>query len=173
MCSVASTSLWPFGLWPSRLLCPGIFFTKNTGVGCYFLLQGTILTQGLNPCLLDCRWILHCWGTREAWEHSSSKFSRGSHSVGRRLGRMQAQQSMKNPNNRWLFHFGLRSRLWTSFHGPGEIPIMLFYDGLASVLIKASKGLFNIRHKERGFGLLYIDPAWCQVRIYLPQKGDW
>lgn len=85
---------------------------------------------------------------------------------------MQAQQSIKNPNNRWLFHFGLRSHLLTSFHGPGEIPMMLFYNGLASVLIKASKGLFNIRHKERGFGLLCIDPAWCQVRLYLPQKGD-
>ena len=24
----------------------------NTGVGCHFLLQGIILTQGLNPCLL-------------------------------------------------------------------------------------------------------------------------
>ena len=25
---------------------------KNIGVGCHFLLQGIILTQGLNPCLL-------------------------------------------------------------------------------------------------------------------------
>ena len=29
---------------------------KNTGVGCYFLLQGIFLTQGSNPCLL---WLLH------------------------------------------------------------------------------------------------------------------
>ena len=26
---------------------------KNTGVGCYFLLQGIFLTQGLNQCLLQ------------------------------------------------------------------------------------------------------------------------
>ena len=28
------------------------------GVGCHFLLQGIFLTQGLNPGLLHCRWIL-------------------------------------------------------------------------------------------------------------------
>ena len=32
---------------------------KNTGVGSHSLLQGTFLTQGLNPCLLHCRWILY------------------------------------------------------------------------------------------------------------------
>ena len=35
----------------------GIF--KNTGVGCHFLLQGTFPTQGSNPRLLHCRWILY------------------------------------------------------------------------------------------------------------------
>ena len=32
---------------------------KNTGVGCHFLLQGIFLTQGSNPHLLHCRWILY------------------------------------------------------------------------------------------------------------------
>ena len=35
---------------------------KNTGVGCYFLLQGIFLTQGSNPHFLwlwHCRWILY------------------------------------------------------------------------------------------------------------------
>jgi len=31
---------------------------KNTGVGCHALLQGIFPTQGLNPGLLYCRWIL-------------------------------------------------------------------------------------------------------------------
>ena len=31
---------------------------KNTTVGCYALLQGTFPTQGSNPGLLHCRWIL-------------------------------------------------------------------------------------------------------------------
>ena len=32
---------------------------QNTGVGCHALLQGTFPTQGLNPALLHCRWILY------------------------------------------------------------------------------------------------------------------
>ena len=32
---------------------------KNTGVGCHAFLQGIFLTQGLNPGLPHCRWILH------------------------------------------------------------------------------------------------------------------
>ena len=47
--------LWPHGLQPTRLLCPWDVPDKNTGVGCRFLLQGIILTQGLNPCLLHWR----------------------------------------------------------------------------------------------------------------------
>ena len=32
---------------------------KNTGGGCHFLLQGIFPTQGSNPGLLNCRWILN------------------------------------------------------------------------------------------------------------------
>ena len=32
---------------------------KNIGVGCLALLQGIFPTQGLNPGLLHCRWILY------------------------------------------------------------------------------------------------------------------
>ena len=32
---------------------------KNAGVGCHALLQGIFLTQGLNPGLLHCRWLLY------------------------------------------------------------------------------------------------------------------
>ena len=35
---------------------------KNTGVGCHALLQGIFPTQGLNPGLPHCRWILYCLG---------------------------------------------------------------------------------------------------------------
>ena len=41
-------TLQPHGLWPARLLCPWNFSGKNTGVDCYFLLQGIFWTQGLN-----------------------------------------------------------------------------------------------------------------------------
>ena len=62
-CSVVSVSLQPHGLQPARLLClwdpPG----KNTGVGCYALLQPVFPTQGSNPRLL-----VSCIG-REALYH--------------------------------------------------------------------------------------------------------
>ena len=32
---------------------------KNTGVGCHIRLQGILPTQGMNPGLLHCRWILY------------------------------------------------------------------------------------------------------------------
>ena len=58
-CSVVSDSLWPRGLQPARLLCPWDSPGKNTGVGCHFLLQEIFWTQGSNPGLLHCRWILY------------------------------------------------------------------------------------------------------------------
>ena len=36
--SVMSNSLQPHGLWPTRLLCPQDYPSKNIGVGCHFLL---------------------------------------------------------------------------------------------------------------------------------------
>ena len=54
MCSVTQSclTLLPFGLEPSKLLCPWDFPGKNTGVGCHFFLQGIFLTQGWNWHLL-------------------------------------------------------------------------------------------------------------------------
>ena len=47
-----SDSVQPYGLQPSRLLCPWDSPGKNTRMGCRALLQGIFLTQGWNPCLL-------------------------------------------------------------------------------------------------------------------------
>ena len=60
-CSVGSDSLQPHGLQPDRLLCPWNSPGKNTGVACHSLLHGIFLTQGSNPGLLQCRWILYCF----------------------------------------------------------------------------------------------------------------
>ena len=65
-CSVMPNSLWPYGLQPTRLLCPWGFPGKNTGVGCHFLLQGIFLTQGSNLGLLNCRQILF-WLSYVGW----------------------------------------------------------------------------------------------------------
>ena len=47
--SVMSDSLWPHGLYPARPCCPRGSPGKNTGVGCYALLQGS---SGPNLSLL-------------------------------------------------------------------------------------------------------------------------
>ena len=59
--SVVSNSSWPHGLQPIRLLCPRDSPSKNTGVGCHFLLQGIFPTQGSNPDLPHCGQILYRW----------------------------------------------------------------------------------------------------------------
>ena len=68
--SVMSNSLQVYGLQPSRLLCPWDSLGKNTGVGCHSLLFGIFPTQGWNPGLLRCRWILYHLshkGSPQAW----------------------------------------------------------------------------------------------------------
>ena len=57
--SVVSDYVRPYGLQPARLLCPSNSPGKSTGVGCYALLQGIVLTWGLNPGLLHCTQILY------------------------------------------------------------------------------------------------------------------
>ena len=56
-----------------RLFCPWNSPGKNTGVGSHSLLQGIFPTQGLNLCLLHCRWIFYLWATGEdpIWQHMS------------------------------------------------------------------------------------------------------
>ena len=61
-CALLCLTLQTHGLKHSRLLCPWNFPGKNTGVGCHFLLQGIISTQGWNLCfrrLLQRRQILY------------------------------------------------------------------------------------------------------------------
>ena len=75
-CSVMSDSLQSHWLLLTRLLCLWDSPGKNTGVGCHFLLQRIFPTQGSNPCLLHCRWILYHWTTGEApgYNKETSKF---------------------------------------------------------------------------------------------------
>ena len=65
-----SDSSWPHETVACRLLCPGDFPRKTTGVSCHLLLQGIFPTQELNPWLLPrllhCRQILYHRATWEA-----------------------------------------------------------------------------------------------------------
>ena len=59
----------------ARLLHPWNFPGKDTGVGCYSLLQRIFSTQGSNTDLLNCRQVLYClshqvlrsWGMSKIW----------------------------------------------------------------------------------------------------------
>ena len=54
---------------------------KNTGVGYYAPLQGIVPTQGWNPSLPHCSWILYCLshqGSPRILEWAAYPFSRGS-----------------------------------------------------------------------------------------------
>ena len=57
--SVMSNSLQPHGLQPTRLLCPQDFPGKNTGMGCYFLLQ-EISCYSLSNMYLICTIFKPC-----------------------------------------------------------------------------------------------------------------
>ena len=57
--SAVSDPLQPHTLQPIRLLCLWDFPGKGTGVGCHFLLQGILPTQGLNLGLPHCRQMLY------------------------------------------------------------------------------------------------------------------
>ena len=58
-CSVVSDSLQPYGLQPSKLLCPWDSPGQNTGVSCHSLLQEIYPTQGSNPGLPHCGQMLY------------------------------------------------------------------------------------------------------------------
>ena len=78
--SVVSHILQPHWLWPARFLCPWNSPGKNTGVGSCSLLQGIFQTQGSDPGLQHCRWILYCLsqqGSPRILEWVAYLFSRG------------------------------------------------------------------------------------------------
>ena len=56
---VMSNSLGPHGLQPARLLCPWDSLARVLEWVAIILLQGIFPTQGLNPGLPHCRWILY------------------------------------------------------------------------------------------------------------------
>ena len=50
---------------------------QNTGVGSFSLLQGIFPTQGLNPALPNCRWILYRLSHKGSLEWVAIPFSQG------------------------------------------------------------------------------------------------
>ena len=63
---VVSDSLWPHGLYPSRLLCPWDSPGQNTGMGCHALLQGSSWSRGRTHISCIGRRIFYRWATWKA-----------------------------------------------------------------------------------------------------------
>ena len=49
LCDPMDCPLWPYGLWPARLLCPWWFPRQGYMSGLPYLLQGIFPTQGSKP----------------------------------------------------------------------------------------------------------------------------
>ena len=92
---------------------------KNTGVGCHFLLQGIILTQGLNPCLLH---LLH-------WQASSLPLAlpiKCYQRAQKPVGEVQCKYAGATLWN----EFNSRSLLTVGYEGPSESLCLLRSGGL-------------------------------------------
>ena len=57
--TVMSDFFGPMDCWFPGSSLHGDSQSKNAGVGCHVLLQGIFPTQGLNPGLPHCRWVLY------------------------------------------------------------------------------------------------------------------
>ena len=59
VCDILKAKVVSNSLWPHRLYSPWNSPGQDTGMGSFSLLPGIFLTQGLNPGLPHCRWILY------------------------------------------------------------------------------------------------------------------
>ena len=84
---------------PARLLCPWDFLSKNTGVGCHFLLQGILPTQGSNLNLLHSQ-ADPLWGKPQMGVTSSIKYA-CLHSTG---GYMRLAHYLPPPHIDWYIY---------------------------------------------------------------------
>ena len=102
MSLVMSDSLWPHGL-----QSPWNSLGRNTRVDTLSLLQGIFQTQGLNPGLLHCRWILYQLshkGSPRILEWLAYPFSNNLPDPGIELGSPELQAgSLPTELQLWLF----------------------------------------------------------------------
>ena len=110
--SVASDSLWPHGLEPSRLFCPWNFPGKNIGVGNHFLFPGIFPTQGLNSHLLHLlQWQVFSLPLQHLWLYLAIYINTCYF-----LEKQQPQQPPLNKNSSFPEHLG--ARIHTHTHTP-------------------------------------------------------
>ena len=81
-----------------QLLCPWDSPGKNTGVGCHFLLQGIVLTQGSNVGLLHCRQSLDYLLSHQGLQYWSAEW------WGDEDARIAGGEGWKNAVNSYIHH---------------------------------------------------------------------
>ena len=151
--SVVSNSLQPHGLY-SPWNSPG----QNTGMGSLSLLQGIFPTQGLNPGLLHCRWILYQLshkGSPRILERVAYPFSRGS-------SRPRNQTGVSCIAGRFFTNWAIREDIgWGAFKlysspGPptmcrhyssskGRFPVEVVWQGGSGGLDHPSSSEFSVK----------------------------
>ena len=122
-CSVVFDSLRPHRLY-SPWNSPG----QNTGVGSLSLLQGIFPTQGWNPGLLHCWWILYQLshkGSPRILEWVAYSFSSGSSQPRNQTGSPELQADFL-PTELWLYKFYQNIYLNIFIYSPKYIYINIF-----------------------------------------------
>ena len=140
---------------------------RNAGVVCHALLQGTFPTQGSNPCLLHCRWVLYLSHGGGPYQRISSvQFSRSvvSNSL-QPHGLQHARPPCPSPTLRvypnscplsWWCHPTISSSVipfsscLQSFPASGSFPMsQLFASGGQSIGVSASTSVLPMNTQDR------------------------
>ena len=175
--SVMSSSLGPHGLWPTRLLCPWNSLGKNTGVGCYSLLQGIFPTQGLNLGFQHCRQSLyqlsHQGSPLKAFQFSSvQSLSRVQLFVTPRTAARQASLSITNSQS--LLKLMSMESVMPSNHLILCHPLLLLPSVFPSIRVLSNESVLHIRQPKYWSFSLSISPTcyYCNFlsRLYAKFK---
>ena len=92
---------WTIAHWAPSV--HGISQGKNIGVGCHFLLQGILLTQGSNLCFL---WLLPCQSVSLPLEPPEKPFTELE--IARNLGRLRHHALRKAKQNKRILDWPSR-----------------------------------------------------------------
>ena len=106
---VLSNSLWPHGLYPTKLFCPWNFPGKNAGEGCHFLRGSSCLKDRIHISCIS-RWILYRWATREAEVRETSLQILGASLITvvlTKLGKPSASHVAHHKRGCWFLHFSV------------------------------------------------------------------
>ena len=157
-CSVVSNGLGPHGLY-SPWNSPG----QNTGVGSLSLLQGIFPTQGSNPGLPHCRWILYQLshkGSPRILEWVVYPFSRGS---SRHRNRTEVSCIVGGFFTNWgmMFPWFLKNKFLIKKKATLSL-LKSYYDPFFSLYPATIKGCLRTDQKNEDTTMLALLRTWLK-----------